>query len=889
MAEKRLLAFGAYVSNVSTSIGWGGQGGSMQMKLVEDPDGKDEQGNPAPVLLDMPEMGSPVYFKYGNFYFGGIFQRYTYKESVSGGRIYDIVIESPSKLMDGVQVILQEFNGQSDFFMRDASGFYYSTNVAQDTIGYSNIENIFNVYGYYENPIGSSNFFGASNDNSSGLESDRALYGLAQLTQRPTNAQLAPFAGLINLKGFKFSLDVSDLLAEVTKIWDAYDDAYRVKGPVKTVNGICSDICETIQLDYFYDIMPVQENGASIPINNLDEGGHVIKAENGLYPEIKVRVVSKQQQPTPGAIKAYIQQNKPSGKVVSYSMGEEYAYATTQRMVWGGARTRYQAVPIASCIPIWGKRSDGSYLTKGTNRTYQNQYGNASNMITIPLGGKFGGPNYTCSMFEIRMALGGKTSWEIYKTFETMAGVEPNGFTNMFTCPWTGAFGGTKDILNLLQKGAGNAYDTVVTSKDVGRKQYQKNRNKFADEIYQAVSQVASNYYCQQFLAPMAVSSEEYTAWNQQNRVYLDPSAGQVKEVRAWEIADSAFLENPVSGDLAMFDGDGKQKALSAWTNSGSYDYSSLGSDYAFGTKAFAGNIVSTKIDTNPESIWLGTNTRGTHWVPIKAGAQIKVWDYITTPDFGLSVLAAYFFGIKISPEYYLSPGFNGANQFAIPPDNALPSLFGVPQESTRWRYGPWLTVAKRFGGTYSPEGKAECYADESLRPETFGGYANLQAIGSAIATLGTGQMASNESGFLEVVGKPEGSIGERFAASGPYCTNLDVTVSVTDGIKTTYKFNTWTPNFGKLAKYNIDRISGIGKAGWSFAQKQRGKIEKRPLPKFNFEKANLDLAKKKRNPNIGAMINCLKPNQDVDHKNLGQQGGGGRGDPGDANFGNLG
>ena len=38
---------------------------------------------------------------------------------------------------------------------------------------------------------------------------------------------------------------------------------------------------------------------------------------------------------------------------------------------------------------------------------------------------------------ELRMALAGKETWEIFKSFETMAGVEPNGQNNPFTCPWT--------------------------------------------------------------------------------------------------------------------------------------------------------------------------------------------------------------------------------------------------------------------------------------------------------------------------------------------------------------------------------------------------------------------------------------------------------------------
>ena len=102
MAEKSLKAFGAYVSSLSVSLGWGGQGGSMQMKLVEDPDNG--------VNIDLPSVGTAVYFKYGGFYFGGILQRWVYNESLSG-RIYDIVIESPSKLMDGVQLIIENFNG----------------------------------------------------------------------------------------------------------------------------------------------------------------------------------------------------------------------------------------------------------------------------------------------------------------------------------------------------------------------------------------------------------------------------------------------------------------------------------------------------------------------------------------------------------------------------------------------------------------------------------------------------------------------------------------------------------------------------------------------------------------------------------------------------------
>ena len=94
--------FGAKVVSCSSSIGWGGQGGSCNLTLVEDP--RDDS------LLELPEIGTACFFKYYGFYFGGIFQRWSYKEG-SSGKLYDVVLESPSKLLDGIQVVLDEFQG----------------------------------------------------------------------------------------------------------------------------------------------------------------------------------------------------------------------------------------------------------------------------------------------------------------------------------------------------------------------------------------------------------------------------------------------------------------------------------------------------------------------------------------------------------------------------------------------------------------------------------------------------------------------------------------------------------------------------------------------------------------------------------------------------------
>ena len=90
-----LLMFGCYAKSMSTSIGWGGQGGNMSMQIIEDPnpcDTIDDAGivisEGVPAVLLPPDTqdrcGDAAYFSYGQFKFGGILQRMTKSESVGG-------------------------------------------------------------------------------------------------------------------------------------------------------------------------------------------------------------------------------------------------------------------------------------------------------------------------------------------------------------------------------------------------------------------------------------------------------------------------------------------------------------------------------------------------------------------------------------------------------------------------------------------------------------------------------------------------------------------------------------------------------------------------------------------------------------------------------------
>ena len=154
--------FGAYISNISSSISFGRDSSTCHLTLVEDPN----------TCISLPEVGTACYVKINEFYFGGVFQRWSYKESTSG-RTYDIILETPSKMLDGLQIILDEFEGtqfNGNEFSLDANIFLPSSNENFTT----QVGNIYNPFGHEEN-YAFGGYFGRSDVNSAGFPATRLL------------------------------------------------------------------------------------------------------------------------------------------------------------------------------------------------------------------------------------------------------------------------------------------------------------------------------------------------------------------------------------------------------------------------------------------------------------------------------------------------------------------------------------------------------------------------------------------------------------------------------------------------------------------------------------------------------------------------------------------
>lgn len=863
MAESPITMFGVYVSKISAKVGWGGQGSTMQLTLVEDEVNgvvldKDSSGNPFYGSPSSPKVGSAIYFKYGNFYFGGIFQRWSYSESV-GGRTYDIIAESPTKLMDGVHVIFEEWNGTTDYWANQYNNYDSSTNLGDGSAefhllyGTNYMTNVFNVFGYYENPTyginGNLQNFGAANTNTAGMQISKLFDGMnALIDKSSSHAMGGPIMfGTTtdpNEAATLYSLNIDDIYTYRNQNNVPFGD-YRIKGPYKSVNAIMGEVSELFQFDYYFALQ--HRNGTS----SVSDGG-------GLIPdaEIKVKVIDKSEPPEPGKIKSYIDAElaKPENqrRMTQYEIGKEFGDTVTQKVLWGGRRTRYQKIggnpiydnhslTVGDMLAIFGRNNDArkSYNIAGT---VSQVYGNPSQPVDIYLDG-YG--IYKASPFEMRFAMGGKEVWEIFKTFQTIAGAEPNGYNNIYTCPWTGKFDATGALLTSLGDGRANGYDMTISNIEIAKKGWFAQQNALSDLIHKGVSGVASSSYAQEFLCYLPNESPN-TAYN----VYVP--ADEYQEIKSWEIASSAFDSRPSTFDIASFDAVGRVTSLVGYDIFSNADYSGLGSDYAAGTYSASGKIVSRKGSPEGEAIW--NPYVGTWMTVFKAGCQIPIYDGVTTPDFGLTVLASYFFNINIPPEAYILSGKQSV-QFACPPDMLMPSFFGIPQESQRFNYGPWLTLNKSAGGYFSPFGKAQVERKESMRPETFGSYEELERIGGLEAQVGKSDMQEVESGSMTVVGKPDWNMGERFATTGPYVSDMSIDVDATGGVTTSYQFNTWTPNFGTMTRYNIARIQDIYKRTFDFGKKNRDEVEKRPFPKLKFEKTDLsDLSERFSRSNGNAL-----------------------------------
>ena len=823
--------FGLKVSNISASIGWGAQGATCGITLV------DESKEGENISAGFPKTGTACGFNFESFSFGGVLQRHTYKESLSG-RLYDVALESPAKLLDGVQVIISDFEAG----YREGGSYNY--------LKYE-VKNVWNAFAHYENYLygggpDDPGGFGKSNVNEGGMPvaelfkalsffgSNGTLVDGEQIDEDDNDWEAPVFGGKIIYGESEYTIEFTDLANMVME----RAPEYRVKGPVQSLNSLINDLCETVQIDYFIQLVaPTTQNG------EIDD------------PHLKVRIVDKSVV-SEGIVASLVATEKESGFLISSTVGMELQDSPAGKVLIGGAASRTEIRNIAGspeARAIWNS-SGGAYSIGGSMSTaYTNPHEEIpiSLISSASLPAPFQSPffpitsvtqSYTATLMELRMSLlngsgNDMRSWMMYKAYQVAAGMEPNGFyagtsPSQTDSNWYGLLINEANLNNAARIGGPNGGPIGIHNAIMNKGLYTSPgfSGSVAEEslktLYDSVKRVATTFYGRTFLVPLPVEPGGLN----NNLRWIDPEFKTNYEA-SWEISGSAWCKNRPILDTSFYDSSGRLKPYVAWGGSSfqtmystnptiapqvgrpGMDFSTLGKEW--GVDLY-GLTASMKGKPNKDIYWIG----GLPYAIIDTGAQVAHWDGWTTGIDGHIILAGLFFGLDVSGGVNVSRhvqalmDWNGKvpdHEVVIPPEMVAPSYAVIPQESTRYSWGPWYA--------WSGKGKAEVEVDTTMKPETYGNAATMDEVGFGSVYAGLAGTEGIETGTVELAKVPDYNLGDKFAGSGPYVTSMDISVNVEGGIKTGYKFSTWTPSFGKLNKYNADRIARINKASIGFAK----------------------------------------------------------------------
>jgi len=824
-------------------------------------------------VAGFPPVGTVCQFALQGMEFVGVFQRYNYTQGLDGRR-YDVTFESPAKILDGVQVILKGFEGTA--FQLNPRTYFYPSEGANFTSQINNVYNPFGIkenfnwggmFGYSDvNDQGfpvNDKVLDPTDIQDKGLltlieEISRSVYTYDNPNGADPDA--ATNQDDEELIGGPINFGLNKLTIDFGKLKELVPDGYRISGETVSINAILQDLTEICLHDYVSVIDPVLVTVPSTQTQTgvfsiTGRGTSVIEKvfKNGVTPTvfdddgnvvgpvISFKYQDKSEQPKPGIVAELVEDSKKGNTLISANNGKEYADVTTQKLMLGGEATRVWEVGVGDLLPALGKDANGNYIVGGGT--------GPTDLCPVRLPD---GSIYAATNFELRAARGGRDCWDLYTQI-----AKANNLSTLRT-----PFSGTR-VLNVGRTGIvqswRNKTDNVASliagfnsgaHKDVMEARLLANAPKGVDAYFDSVLGAARNSLGSTYLVPIPVEPGGIDN-NLRYKNDFDIEA-------AWEIAEAAFDPFYRVEDISGYDDDGRLKACAGWTSK-SVSFTANGIQDLGYRRDFSAietivpyripnNIAqaighsnllvgTTDVQVEKEIIWI-SNPYGDPDNPYDdvmafvhvTVPQVMLYDEFALqksaiqqgfwtlggrlPDRGMSrnpyTIDSQISGVGGHPggltlRGNVVDGKNVGMQDPTPPGFLHPFRITIPQKSNRYSWGPWYKYNQK-------DGKAEIEKNDQLRPEVFGGnMAQLDEAAFALADVSLANLYATEAGTVELAEFPRHNYAERFNENGPYVTSMDVGVGV-GGITTTYQFSTWTRNFGKIAKYNIDRIARINK-----------------------------------------------------------------------------
>jgi hypothetical protein len=320
---------------------------------------------------DIDILGSAVYFKFDNFEFNGVVQSYSNNGGAGGTKIWTVIIESPTHLLNQTNLILDSYSGTVfriyNNGTRDSYGFPgYARNTAgesyQGLIAEGNTPNVINVYGYLE-ALGLSQaipvLYGYSGRNSEGIPANNVITAVDALlsSSSPNNNiyKFSPFARIIGrMPTLKSNGSVITSSYDMGLIYPQQDGYGQYRLGYRVDLSALSDIEISSLLSYMrisQSTMSLQDFISSVCSSTGRQFfiGLSLSISSGLIaPVITVNTVSTLSQTYDGAVDSFISYAASLGtSVIEYSKGKSYNSSDPVRtMIIGGKQQRLYQVKL---------------------------------------------------------------------------------------------------------------------------------------------------------------------------------------------------------------------------------------------------------------------------------------------------------------------------------------------------------------------------------------------------------------------------------------------------------------------------------------------------------------------------------------------------------------
>ena len=811
---------GATVTGISSSLGWGNNGTSMTVSLVEDECG-DDNFNP-------PVVGSPVCVNVGDggWNFGGFLDGWELKSSLQSGHTYDVRISDPTDLLSGYSCILANYDGS--------------------TFG---VPNLANIFGYLENYLGGAcvdfingdqsgiNYtpafgWGGSHINSGGIPSTLVVSALSNIL----NGGGGVFGTYPYYRNNSYAVDLSRL-----SYLPVYNYNYRIGGDSMSVLDIVDRMCKDSGFDYYLGLNCAGTTVTVYPVRiNRAFGGFV-----GAYNmDVSAGDIDA------GDIASVIATGVHySSKSVGLDHRKETLNAFTVGDNYQGIHQVNKVNTCSGCSatiwPYWGKDWTGTPIIANGCGDDHCFYAD-SREWNIPCIGAF----YEVCVEEIRAVLAGQDAWKAWLAVNKKT---------LYDCLKPG--GATDAEFLTLIKNAGKEPTDARAFKDTKKadaaamaerlKGEDADKTKNVNALFNALKSMADEFYGKKYLVSVPFICK-----------YLEDDTGELKT--NWERSDSGWSEaglnviglaNPTPGLLVFKTEEGKIGCFVRYDNAEALDLSQL-----------------QKGDFYFESgyIWIKANVEelvqacGRFWAVI----DLKTRIFLAEGEEGENPQSGFFLRllenaknsglINQGQHDEMLEAKDGGDRETVDsrilnikdgPRAVIPDAAAIPLKSNKVSYGPWY--AGFLGG------KTDYQRDTNFSPWSFGSAAVMQLAGAIHTIHKVTDVEVAEKGNVNTPGYPVAFLGDRAmaitgtAGGGPIITDIDVKHDIS-GVTTTYQFKTFTPKWGQLSKNIIDGMQRRGQAIHKNNHKLLQRLLEPPPPNhpiYRIRKHNLMAKKPDQDP----------------------------------------